>query len=193
MKARAPPSATGWQHCSRYLASTRDLSLIIRRPDTPTAPVVWTDSSYAPNYGTAFDNYRSTSGYVVTHNGTALSWRSRRQRILATSSCEAETIAACAAAKEAVLSRKWQRATTGVAPRTLLLGDNASSIKSETNGSDNDGSKHVDVMAHYVRERMRAGDLHYTYVATNENIADCMTKNNYYPAFKKFRAAMGVA
>ena len=47
-------------------------------------------------------------------------------------------------------------------------------------------------MAHYVRERMRAGDLHYTYVATNENIADCMTKNNYYPAFKKFRAAMGV-
>ena len=81
----------------------------------------------------------------------------------------------------------------GIAPRTLMLGDNASSIKSETNGSDNDGSKHVDVMAHYVRERMRAGDLHYTYVATNENIADCMTKNNYYPAFKKFRAAMGVA
>ena len=80
-----------------------------------------------------------------------------------------------------------------VAPRTLLLGDNASSIKSETNGSDNDGSKHVDVMAHYVRERMRAGDLHYTYVTTNENIADCMTKNNFYPAFKKFRAAMGVA
>ena len=36
-------------------------------------------------------------------------------------------------------------------------------------------------------------DLHYTYVATNENIADCMTKNNYHPAFKKFRAAMGVA
>ncbi len=31
------------------------------------------------------------------------------------------------------------------------------------------------------------------YVSTNENIADCMTKNNYYPAFKKFRAAMGVA
>ena len=51
----------------------------------------------------------------------------------------------------------------------------------------------VDVMAHYVRERMRAGDLHYTCVSTNENVADCMTKNNYYPAFKKFRAAMGVA
>ena len=48
-------------------------------------------------------------------------------------------------------------------------------------------------MAHYVRERMRAGDLHCTYISTNENIADCMTKNNHYPAFKKFRAAMGVA
>ena len=112
---------------------------------------------------------------------------------LATSSCEAETVAACAAAKEAVLSRKWQQATTGVAPRTLLLGDNASSIKAETNGSDNDGSKHVDVAAHYVRERMRSGDISYHYISTTENIADCLSKNNYYPAFKKFRAAMGVA
>ena len=95
-----------------------------------------------------------------------------------------------------MLYRKWQRATTGIAPRTLLLGDNASSIKAETNGSDNDGSKHVDVAAHYVRERMRSGDLAYHYVSTTENIADCLSKNNYYhwyPAFKKFRAAMGVA
>ena len=98
-----------------------------------------------------------------------------------------------AAAKEAVLSRKWQQATIGAAPRTLLLGDNASSIKAETNGSDNDGSKHVDVAAHYVRERMRSGDISYHYISTTENIADCLSKNNYYPAFKKFRAAMGVA
>ena len=60
-------------------------------------------------------------------------------------------------------------------------------------GSDNDGSKHVDVAAHYVRERIRSGDISYHYVATTENIADSLSKNNYYPAFKKFRAAMGVA
>ena len=46
---------------------------------------------------------------------------------------------------------------------------------------------------HHPQDGGRPRDLHYTYVATNENIADCMTKNNYYPAFKKFRAAMGVA
>ena len=40
---------------------------------------------------------------------------------------------------------------------------------------------------------MRSGDLAYHYVSTTENIADCLSKNNYYPAFKKFRAAMGVA
>ena len=72
-------------------------------------------------------------------------------------------------------------------------GNSSSSIKAETNGSDNDGSKHVDVAAHYVRERMRSGDISYHYVSTTENIADCLSKNNYYPAFKKFRAAMGVA
>jgi hypothetical protein len=44
-----------------------------------------------------------------------------------------------------------------------------------------------------VRERMRSGDISYHYISTTENIADCLSKNNYYPAFKKFRAAMGVA
>ena len=39
----------------------------------------------------------------------------------------------------------------------------------------------------------RSGDISYHYVSTTENIADCLSKNNYYPAFKKFRAAMGVA
>ena len=28
---------------------------------------------------------------------------------------------------------------------------------------------------------------------SESNAADCMTKNNHYPAFKKFRAVMGVA
>ena len=33
----------------------------------------------------------------------------------------------------------------------------------------------------------------FNHAATTENIADSLSKNNYYPAFKKFRAAMGVA
>ena len=53
-------------HVSRYLASTRDLALIYRRPEEPTAPVVWTDSSYAPNYGKRHDSTPLPGGEFST-------------------------------------------------------------------------------------------------------------------------------
>ena len=96
------------QHVSRYLATTPRMGLLYEKPATlaESYPVGWTDANYAPNYNAGDDspkdNYRSTSAYIFTCNGTAVTWRSRRQQVLATSSCDSETYAAAAAAKEAV-------------------------------------------------------------------------------------------
>ena len=150
-------------------------------PDVAAAyPIGWTDASYAPNYCDGVksndDNYRSTSAYVYTSNGTAVSWRSRRQAILATSSCDSETYAAAAAAKEAMHLRRLLAVPGQASPPLVLLGDNKSSIIAANNGTDKDRSKHIDVSAHFLREKCREGAIVFHHVPGTENISDMLSK-----------------
>jgi hypothetical protein len=88
-------------------------------------------------------NYRSTSAYISTCSGLArgiaVTWRSRRQQVLATSSYGSETCAAAAAAKEAVHLRRLLAMPDEVSPPVVLLGDNKSPIKAAENGTDKQG------------------------------------------------------
>ena len=61
-------------------------------------PIGYTDSDFQSN----IDSRKSTSGYVFTFGGGAISWRSVKQSSIADSTMEAEYIAASEAAKEAV-------------------------------------------------------------------------------------------
>jgi hypothetical protein len=70
---------------------------------------------------------------------------------LATSSCDSETYAAAAAAKEAIHLRRLLAMPNEPAPPGVLLGDNKSSIKAPANGTDKGRSKHIGVSAHFLR------------------------------------------
>ncbi|HIA04185.1 MAG TPA: hypothetical protein EYN66_20195, partial [Myxococcales bacterium] len=98
------PGPAHWHavcHILRYLNHTRDYQLIYAKPTEPDDHTIgFTDSDYAPAYGTEFDNYRSTSGNIISHNRHALMWKSRRQDRAAQSSTEAEYYAAASAAKD---------------------------------------------------------------------------------------------
>jgi len=62
----------------------------------------FTDSDWAGD----IDTRKSTSGYVFMLYGGAVSWKSSRQSVVATSSTEAEYIACSDAAKEALWIRR---------------------------------------------------------------------------------------
>ena len=66
---------------------------------------------------------KSTSAYVFTLAGGAISWKSKKQSSTATSTCEAEYIACCSATKEAVwLSRLMADIHQMDAPEPIKLG-----------------------------------------------------------------------
>lgn len=45
------------------------------------------------------------------------------------------------------------------------------------------GIKHLDIDYHFVRERVRQGDLHIKYLFTDDQIADVLTKRLHSPTF----------
>ena len=78
----------------------------------------YADSDYAGDLATR----KSTSGYVFLIADGAVSWKSKKQTVVATSSCEAEYIASCAATKEAIwLSRLYVDIRLQPKPDTVCI------------------------------------------------------------------------
>ncbi|GKA00963.1 hypothetical protein Tco_0673628 [Tanacetum coccineum] len=91
------------KHIFRYLHGTTDLGLFYSN-NSKQGLIGYADASYL------YDPYkaRSQTGYVFLNGGTAISWRSQKQTLVATSSNHAEVIALHEASRECV----WLRSMT---------------------------------------------------------------------------------
>lgn len=133
----------------------------------------YSDSDYANDV----DTRRSTTGFVFMLNGGPITWNSQRQRTVALSTTEAEYMAGCAAAKEAIWLRQLLsdiKETVGDA--TPLYIDNQSAIKIIHNPEFHKRTKHIDIRFHFIRERQQLGEIAGEYVCSDEQLADILTK-----------------
>jgi hypothetical protein len=84
----------------RYLKGTATMRLAFRGEISPLAG--YSDADWAGDY----DSRRSISGYVFNVGSGVISWSSKRQPIVALSSCEAEYIGQTQATKKAIWLRR---------------------------------------------------------------------------------------
>ena len=112
----------------------------------------------------------------------------------ATASCEAEYIASCTAAKEAVwLSRLIADMKGADAPdRITIAADNQGCIDSTKNQAVNQRNKHVDIQYHYVRDLVEKGTIAFKYCPTDDMTADTLTKPLDRIKFNNHREGMSV-
>ncbi|KAJ9516547.1 hypothetical protein QJQ45_015104, partial [Haematococcus lacustris] len=132
----------------------------------------FSDADYAGDKDTA----RSTTGYIFTLNGGAISWSSRLQPTVAMSTAEAEYMAASSAAKEALWLRKLMRDLQLDASCVHLGCDNQAAIQLLHNPMATSRAKHIDVHHHFVRERISRGEVAFHYCHTSSMLADILTK-----------------
>ncbi|KAJ9520542.1 hypothetical protein QJQ45_007418 [Haematococcus lacustris] len=132
----------------------------------------YSDADYAGDKDTA----RSTTGYLFTLNGGAISWCSRLQPTVAMSTAEAEYMAASSAAKEALWLRKLMRDLQLDASCVHLGCDNQAAIQLLHNPMATSRAKHIDVHHHFVRERISRGEVAFHYCHTSSMLADILTK-----------------
>ncbi|SGZ04449.1 BQ5605_C032g11064 [Microbotryum silenes-dioicae] len=172
----------------RYLASSIDYGLLYVSSSSTTFEV-YSNASWADDW----ENVKSVGAYAVILAGAVISWQSKQQSIVATSTTEAETLATSAAAKEAVGLRQLAaefRIPQGSA--TLIHEDNEACIYIARNPAHRGRTKHWNVHHFYVRERIEVGDILLEYCPTDLNTADVLTKALPRAKFLKHRDGLGM-
>ncbi|GKA22823.1 hypothetical protein Tco_0708785 [Tanacetum coccineum] len=115
------------------------------------------------------------TGYVFVLNGVVVDWKSAKQSIFATSSAEAEYIAAYDASKEAVWVKKFISGL-GVVPTIEepinIYCDNTGAITIGNESAITKGARHFRAKVHYIREVIEFGDVKLEKVYTYDNLAE---------------------
>lgn len=185
------PSEDDWRAVKRiflYLANTPDYGIFYKR-NSPLDIVAYSDASWADDLETR----RSVGGYAILIAGGVVSWRSRQQNLVATSTTESELLAASEATKE-VLSTRKLAADLGEPPvgPTIIFEDNQAAIAIALNPASHGRTKHYDVAQLFVRERVALGEVSLSYISTNDMVADSLTKPLSKAKFEQHRSGMGI-
>ena len=171
------------QRVLRYLAGTRDLGLKFRINSKDMKLKGYSDSSYADNV----ENARSTTGFALVLNGSAVIWKSRCQQTVARSTCEAEYMAMSDAVNEIQYVRQLLDMMTPQLGPTMLLCDNDSAIKISQGIHQTKFTRHINVRYHNVKEHVTRNIVTTCHVRSELQAADMLTKN-----CSKEQRAMGV-
>ena len=133
----------------------------------------YTDADWAGNV----TDRRSTSGYFTFVGGNLVTWRSKKQNIVALSSAESELKGVVKGICELMWLKKLMT-ELGFPPNKEmdLFCDNKAAIDISHNPVQHDRTKHVGVNRHYLRENIEAKIIRLIYVKSEEQLADILTK-----------------
>ena len=139
------------------------------------APLGYTDSDFQ-SYA---DLRKSTSVFVFTLGGVAVSWRSIKQSCIADSTMEVEYVAALEAAKEAIWLRKFLMELGVIAKAVdpmILYYDNSGVVTQAKEPRNHRKDKHIERNYHLVREILQREDIIEEKIAYEDKLADPFTK-----------------
>ncbi|XP_047116008.1 secreted RxLR effector protein 161-like [Schistocerca piceifrons] len=125
-RAMEKPTTEDWNRVKRifrYLKGTLNFGIVYNKKEELK---IYADADFAGDNRTR----RSTTGILAKYSGGAVSWTSQLQKVVATSTTEAEIIAASEGAKELVWLRRLLSELVEMSgqPPVLYI-DNASALK----------------------------------------------------------------
>ncbi|XP_070032766.1 secreted RxLR effector protein 161-like [Nicotiana tomentosiformis] len=180
---------TAVKHIIKYLKRTRDYMLVYHSGNL--APIGYTDSDFQSDR----DSRKSTSRYVFTLGGGAISWRSIKQSCVANSTMEAEYVTASEATKEAVWLRNFLKELNvvfSVQAPIVLYYDNSGAVANSKEPRSHKRSKHIERKYHLIWDITQRGDARVLKIALEDNLADLFTKSLTQKIFDKHVEEVGI-
>ncbi|GKV14655.1 hypothetical protein SLEP1_g25495 [Rubroshorea leprosula] len=173
----------------RYLKGTFDHGLFYSSSSN-CALVGYSDS----DWGGDLDDRKSTTGYCFNFGSTACSWSSKKQSIVALSTCEAQYVAVASSACQAIwLQSLKNQVRVQIEEPMKIFVDNISAINLAKNPVQHGRSKHIDIRFHYLRDLIDKRVIELKYCKSENQVADILTKPLKYEAFVKLKSMMGIS
>jgi len=156
----------------RYVAGTKDLALKYSR-----LPSFVLSGYMDSDYGGDRDERKSTSTYVFSIGLGAISWASKKQPTISLSTTEVEYRVISITAQEAIwLRHLLKEIEYEQGGSSLICSDNQSTISLANNPMFHQRIKHVEIHAHFLREKVLDGIIHLEYCPSTLNSTDLFTK-----------------
>nr|KYP42748.1 Retrovirus-related Pol polyprotein from transposon TNT 1-94 [Cajanus cajan] len=185
----ADPGREHWsivKRILRYIKGTSDVALCFEGSEFFVRGYV--DSDFAGD----LDKRKSTTGYVFTLAGGAVSWLSKLQTVVALSTTEAEYMAATQACKEAIWIQRLLEELGHKQEKITVYCDSQSALHIARNPAFHSRTKHIGIQYHFVREVVEEGKVDMQKIHTKDNIADVMTKPVNTDKFTWCRSLFGL-
>ncbi|KAL2237238.1 UNVERIFIED_CONTAM: Retrovirus-related Pol polyprotein from transposon TNT 1-94 [Sesamum indicum] len=171
----------------RYLKGTKDRALVFGKGKLTLFGFV--DADFA---GSDYDKRRSTTGYVFTYGGTAVSWVSKLQKVVTLSTTEAEYVAVTEAAKELIWLQHFLGELGKPQADVILHSDSQSAIHLAKNPAFHSRTKHIEIKYHFIRQLLEKKALQLEKIQGEKNPGDMLTKAVAMEKLKLCTASTGL-
>jgi hypothetical protein len=175
-----------WQ----YIAYSANFQLTYKPDSSSDILSGYCDSDWGGDFGTR----KSTTGYIFLYKNSPISWSSKLQKTVALSSCEAEYMAL----KEAIKEQIYLKSLFSQIPilknqySNRLYTDSQSAIELAKNPVHHNRTKHIDIQYHFVRQAYINGLSSLTYISTDNQLADALTKAVDNSKWSRFIQDIGI-
>ncbi|KAK8936826.1 hypothetical protein KSP39_PZI012397 [Platanthera zijinensis] len=157
----------------RYLKNAPGQGLVYRTSSFAPTLVAYSDADYAGS----LDDRRSTSGFCTYLGGHLVTWRSKKQAVVARSSAEAEYRAMASVVSELTwLESLLTDLGVKLPSPARLLCDSQAAIHIAKNPVFHERTKHIEVDCHFIREKVQMKKIDLSHVPGSEQVADVFTK-----------------
>jgi len=141
------------------------------------------------------DDRKSTSDLVFKMAGGAISWKSIKQTLTTTSTMEAEYVACYEATCQAMWLKNlisYFKVVESISRPLVIFCDNTTAVYFSQNTKSSSKSKHFDIKYLFVREKILEFQTRIEHLATENMLADPLTKGLTVGVFQRHVTHMGL-
>ena len=180
------PSEQAWTALKRLLRYLRGTVAKGLRYEGAAALRGYSDANWAEG-----EEGKATTGIIFMMNGGPIHWFSRKQNVVALSTCEAEYIGAATATQDAAWLGPHIQEMRGEkeAPVPIMV-DNQGAIALAKADGWNRRTRHINVRYQYVQRAVKERKIAIEYVTSKEQLADGLTKGLKTELFEQWRAKL---